>query len=250
MYKVRKTRITISKLKSFSWPPGHVGTQNIVRCVAAAASPTRCAGRLGTITQNSENKNMKTLLAMAALAAVIASPAFAQTGTRSRVQAAEHPSQYDQPVGRARGSAAFGGAGHHGLRQQPLSRCRSRSERAPRSAPRLRGPRLLIAAVTSAEHSPDKVDFRFSAENATSQRKRHAKPRVTPGVLFIATMRMPRSAVVIRGLDLIGARIRHLVSRTRCAELKGTPVFAGQRSGAPLIRDLREGDVYNDPRKS
>ncbi len=45
---------------------------------------------------------MKTLLAMAALAAVIASPAFAQTGTRSRVQAAEHPSQYDQPVvGRA-----------------------------------------------------------------------------------------------------------------------------------------------------
>jgi opacity protein-like surface antigen len=43
---------------------------------------------------------MKTLLAMAALAAVIASPAFAQTGTR-RVQAAEHPSQYDQPVGRA-----------------------------------------------------------------------------------------------------------------------------------------------------
>jgi hypothetical protein len=49
------------------------------------------AGRLGTITQNSENKNMKTLLAAAALAAVIASPAFAQTGTRSRVQAAEHP---------------------------------------------------------------------------------------------------------------------------------------------------------------
>ena len=42
---------------------------------------------------------MKTLLAMAALAAVIATPAFAQTGTR-RVQAAEHPSQYDQPVGR------------------------------------------------------------------------------------------------------------------------------------------------------
>jgi len=58
------------------------------------------AGRSGTITQNSENKNMKTLLAAAALAAVIASPAFAQTGTRSRVQAAEHPSQYDQPVGR------------------------------------------------------------------------------------------------------------------------------------------------------
>ena len=52
---------------------------------------------------------MKTLLATAALAAVIASPAFAQTGTRSRVQAAEHPSQYDQPVGRARSSAAFGG---------------------------------------------------------------------------------------------------------------------------------------------
>ena len=43
---------------------------------------------------------MKTLLAVAALAAVIASPAFAQTGTRSRVQAAEHPSQYNQPVGR------------------------------------------------------------------------------------------------------------------------------------------------------
>ena len=51
--------------------------------------------------QNWETKNMKTLLATAALAAVIASPAFAQTGTRSRVQAAEHPSQYDQPVGRA-----------------------------------------------------------------------------------------------------------------------------------------------------
>jgi len=43
---------------------------------------------------------MKTLLAVAALAAVIASPAFAQTGTR-RVQAAEHPSQFDQTVGRA-----------------------------------------------------------------------------------------------------------------------------------------------------
>jgi hypothetical protein len=57
------------------------------------------AGRLGTITQNSENKNMKTLLAAAALAAIIASPAFAQTGTR-RVQAAEHPSQFDQPLGR------------------------------------------------------------------------------------------------------------------------------------------------------
>ena len=42
---------------------------------------------------------MKTLLAMAALAAVIATPAFAQTGTR-RVQAAEHPSQFDQTVGR------------------------------------------------------------------------------------------------------------------------------------------------------
>jgi hypothetical protein len=57
-------------------------------------------GAMGTITQNSETKNMKTLLATAALAAVIATPAFAQTGTR-RVQAAEHPSQYDQPVGRA-----------------------------------------------------------------------------------------------------------------------------------------------------
>jgi hypothetical protein len=57
------------------------------------------AGRSGTITQNSENKNMKTLLAAAALAAIIASPAFAQTGTR-RVQAAEHPSQFDQPLGR------------------------------------------------------------------------------------------------------------------------------------------------------
>jgi len=44
---------------------------------------------------------MKTLLAVAALAAVIASPAFAQSGTRSRVQAAEHPSQFDQTVGRA-----------------------------------------------------------------------------------------------------------------------------------------------------
>ena len=43
---------------------------------------------------------MKTLLAMAALAAVIATPAFAQTGTR-RVQAAEHSSQFDQTVGRA-----------------------------------------------------------------------------------------------------------------------------------------------------
>ena len=43
---------------------------------------------------------MKTLLAIAALAAVIATPAFAQTGTR-RVQAAEHPSQFDQTVGRA-----------------------------------------------------------------------------------------------------------------------------------------------------
>ena len=42
---------------------------------------------------------MKTLLAAAALAAIIASPALAQTGTR-RVQAAEHPSQFDQPLGR------------------------------------------------------------------------------------------------------------------------------------------------------
>src|ERR1700704_1459147 len=74
------------------------GLQKIVRCTSAHSS-TRCAGRLGTITQNSET-TMKTLLAVAALAAVIASPAFAQTGTRSRVQAAEHPSQYDQPVGR------------------------------------------------------------------------------------------------------------------------------------------------------
>ena len=56
---------------------------------------------MGTFMQNWETKNMKTLLATAALAAVIASPAFAQTGTRSRVQAAEHPSQYDQQVGRA-----------------------------------------------------------------------------------------------------------------------------------------------------
>jgi hypothetical protein len=56
---------------------------------------------MGTLTQKqSETRNMKTLLATAALAAVIASPAFAQTGTRSRVQAVEHPSQYDQPVGR------------------------------------------------------------------------------------------------------------------------------------------------------
>ena len=131
-------------------------------CVASQAAPGPDArGRMGTLTQNSETKNMKTLLATAALAAVIASPAFAQTGTRSRVQAAEHPSQYDQPVGRARGSAAFG-AGQSGLRQQPLSRRRSRSERAPRPAPRLRGPRLLIAAVTSAEHSPEKWTSGFS----------------------------------------------------------------------------------------
>ena len=45
---------------------------------------------------------MKAILAVAALAALIASPAFAQTATR-RVQAAEHPSQYDQPVGRSEG---------------------------------------------------------------------------------------------------------------------------------------------------
>jgi hypothetical protein len=57
-------------------------------------------GDWGPFTQNSENKNMKTLLATVALAAVIASPAFAQTGTRSHVQTSEHPSQYDQPVGR------------------------------------------------------------------------------------------------------------------------------------------------------
>ena len=53
---------------------------------------------------------MKTLLATAALAAVIASPAFAQTGTR-RVQAAEHPSQFDQPVGRVEAQPRSG-AGH------------------------------------------------------------------------------------------------------------------------------------------
>jgi hypothetical protein len=74
-------------------------TQIIVRCFGGR-SWTRCGGSMGTITQNWETKNMKTLLATAALAAVIASPAFAQTGTRSRVQAAEHPSQYDQQVGR------------------------------------------------------------------------------------------------------------------------------------------------------
>jgi hypothetical protein len=57
-------------------------------------------GDWGPITQNSGAQQMKTLLAMAALAAVIATPAFAQTGAR-RVQAAEHPSQFDQTVGRA-----------------------------------------------------------------------------------------------------------------------------------------------------
>src|SRR6476661_9526454 len=56
-------------------------------------------GDWGPLRRTLENKNMKTLLAMAALAAIIASPAFAQTGTR-RVQAAEHPSQFDQPLGR------------------------------------------------------------------------------------------------------------------------------------------------------
>ncbi len=61
--------------------------------------PDQMPGAMGTITQNWET-NMKTLPAMAALAAVIATPAFAQTGTRTRVQAAEHPSQYDQQVGR------------------------------------------------------------------------------------------------------------------------------------------------------
>ena len=56
---------------------------------------------------------MKTLLAMAAVAAIAWSamtPAFAQTGTR-RVQAAEHPSQYDQPVGRAEAQPRSGAQG-------------------------------------------------------------------------------------------------------------------------------------------
>jgi hypothetical protein len=50
-------------------------------------------------------------------------------------------------------------------------------------------------------------------------------------------------SLVMRGLDPIGAkksssRVPDAVQRER------------QRSGAPLIRDLREGGVSNDPRKS
>jgi hypothetical protein len=39
-----------------------------------------------------------------------------------------------------------------------------------------------------------KVGFRFSAENATTQNQSDAKPRATPGALFIATRRAARIA--------------------------------------------------------
>ena len=47
---------------------------------------------------------MKTLVATVALAAVIASPAFAQTATRRAPAVQQYPSQYDQPYGRAEGT--------------------------------------------------------------------------------------------------------------------------------------------------
>ena len=132
------------------------GAQNIVRCTSHAASPPDArGGDWGPLRRTPENKNMKTLLAMAALAAVIASPAFAQTGTRS---ASRPPSIPRSTTSRsaARRLSRVRRRRAHGLRQQPLSRCRSRSERAPRSAPRLQGPRLLIAGAFSG-----KVDSGF-----------------------------------------------------------------------------------------
>ena len=102
--------------------------------------------------EQSETRNMKTLLATAALAAVIASPAFAQTGTRSRVQAAEHPSQYDQQVGRAEAQPRSAAKAPRSTTTTTIS-VLIPIQRAPRSAPRFRGPRLLIAAVTARAKS-------------------------------------------------------------------------------------------------
>src|SRR4029077_13827221 len=173
LHKARTTRITIRRLKSFSCPPSHAALKTL--CVArAAASPPDARGRLGTITQNSGEQEHE--------------DATCHGGARTRDRFAglrtdrhaprpgRRASLAVRPDGRSRGSsAAFGGAGHHGLRQQPLSRCRSQSERAPRSAPRLQRPRLLIAGAFSG-----KVDFRFSLENATRQ-KEHFPEKWAPG---------------------------------------------------------------------
>src|SRR6476660_2697226 len=173
LHKARTTRITIRRLKSFSCPPSHAALKTL--CVArAAASPPDARGRLGTITQNSGEQEHEDATCHGGARR---RDRFAGLRTdRHAPRPGRRASLAVRPDGRSRGSsAAFGGAGHHGLRQQPLSRCRSRSERAPRSAPRLRGPRLLITGAFSG-----KVDFRFSAENATRQKK-HFPEKWTSG---------------------------------------------------------------------
>ena len=55
-------------------------------------------------------KTTKTLIATAALVAVIASPALAQTVRRAPVQ--QYPSQYDQSYGRPEGQPRVGNYGN------------------------------------------------------------------------------------------------------------------------------------------
>jgi hypothetical protein len=75
---------------------GATARQNIVPCTWKAGHSNDV---WGLTTRNNGRQNMKTLVATVALAAVIASPAFAQTRRAPAVQ--QYPSQYDQPYGSA-----------------------------------------------------------------------------------------------------------------------------------------------------
>src|SRR6476620_6841693 len=218
LHKARTTRITIRRLKSFSCPPSHAALKTL--CVARpATSPPDARGRLGTITQNSGEQEHEDATCHGGARR---RDRFAGLRTdRHAPRPGRRASLAVRPDGRSRGSsAAFGGAGHHGLRQQPLSRCRSRSERAPRSAPRLQRPRLLIAGSIfrksglpvfrrkcdhAQEHFPEKWTSGFPQKMRPRTTNPDAKPRATPGAFSCMGASDP-SVVIARVIAAARAR--------------------------------------------
>ena len=190
-------------------------TQIIVRCVAGR-SWTRCAGRMGTLTQNIGDQEHEN--------------ATCYGGARRRdCFAGFRTDRHAQPRPGCRASLAVRPAGWPRKR---LSRVRGRPIRFTTtttiSAPiPIRTCASTCAATSRAATSDCRgyIGGAFSGQSGLpvfrrecdQPKKATCKAPGNPGALFIATVRMPRSAVVIRGLDLIGARIRHLVSRTRCS---------------------------------